>query len=191
VAAWGIQVNWVRIQDITLIPHLAPAAGPPPGMQVQAKQTMAADNYVPDPKNQGVKQVAGIGNVGAQKASPQAASGGDPDQTVVMDSNTVKQQMVHPQPQITRPNPDAASTTSPKDIKVDMLKDIYEAVRQGRITDPNTIRDLARRFEVVARDPELSQKVEFDAARAAGTLYQRAKTIEEYSHARITSNVKS
>src|SRR6266446_5831474 len=32
VAAWGIQVNWVRIQDITLIPHLAPAASPPPGM---------------------------------------------------------------------------------------------------------------------------------------------------------------
>src|SRR5437588_5354011 len=143
VAAWGIQVNWVRIQDITLIPHLAPAASPPPGMQVQARQTMVADNYAPDSKNQGVKQPAGTGNAGTQKTSPQAASSGDPDQTVVMDSNTMKQQMVHPQPQITTPNPDAAATTSPKAIKVDMLKDIYEAVRQGRITDPDTIRDLA------------------------------------------------
>jgi len=199
VAAWGIQVNWVRIQDITLIPHLAPAASPPPGMQVQARQTVAADNYAPEPKNQGVKQPAGTGNAGTQKTSPQAASSGDPDQTVVMDSNTVKQQMVHPQPQptmpvqpqITTPNPDAESTTSPKAIKVDMLKDIYEAVRQGRITDPDTIRDLARRFEVVARDPELSQKAEFDAARAANTLYQRAKTIEEYARTRVGSNVKS
>ncbi len=191
VAAWGIQVNWVRIQDITLIPHLAPAASPPPGMQVQARQTVAADNYAPEPKNQGVKQPAGTGNAGTQKTSPQAASSGDPDQTVVMDSNTVKQQMVHPQPQITTPNPDAAATTSPKAIKVDMLRDVYEAVRQGRITDPDTIRDLARRFEVVARDPELSQKAEFDAARAANTLYQRAKTIEEYARTRVGSNVKS
>lgn len=198
VAAWGIQVNWVRIQDITLIPHLAPAASPPPGMQVQARQTVAADNYAPDPKNQGVKQAAGTVNAGAQKTSPQAASSGDPDRTVVMDSNTVKQQMVHPQPpttpmqpQTTTPNPEAATTTSPKAIKVDMLKDVYEAVRQGRITDPGTIRDLARRFEVVAANPELSQKVEFDAARAANTLYQRAKTIEEYSQARVSSNMKS
>jgi SPFH domain / Band 7 family len=28
VAAWGIQVNFVRIQDITLIPHLTPSANP-------------------------------------------------------------------------------------------------------------------------------------------------------------------
>ena len=32
VAKWGVQVNFVRIQDITLIPHLAPSASPAAGM---------------------------------------------------------------------------------------------------------------------------------------------------------------
>jgi hypothetical protein len=87
-------------------------------------------------------------------------------------------------------DPDAVTSISPQAIKVDILRDTYEAVRQGRITDPNTIRDAARRFEVIARDPEWSQKVDFDASRAASTLYQRAKMIEEISHAHAGSNVK-
>ncbi len=35
VAAWGVQVNFVRIQDITLIPHLAPSVSPTAGMMAR------------------------------------------------------------------------------------------------------------------------------------------------------------
>jgi len=190
VAGWGVQVNWVRIQDITLIPHLAPAASPPPGMQVQARQAMAAGSYAADPGNQAPKRTVPVGTTGASSGNPSRPSMNDPDQTLVMDRTAAKDEMAKsPAPQV-MPDPDAASGVSSQAIRVDMLKDIYEAVRQGRITDPNTIRDAARRFEVVAKDPELGQKVDFDAERAAATLYQRAKVIEELSHMHAGSNVK-
>lgn len=199
IAAWGVQVNWVRVQDITLIPHLAPAASPPPGMQVQPRQAMAAGNYAASPANQPTKKTAPAVPAGTvSTAAPAAPTGAavetaplpssdDPDQTLVMEKNTAKDEMVKPQPQ-EMPDTDAVSSVSSQAIKVDILKDTYEAVRQGRITDPNTIRDAARRFEVIARDPEWSQKVDFDAARAASTLYQRARMIEESTRAHAGSN---
>src|SRR5258706_340335 len=189
IAAWGVQVNWVRIQDITLIPHLAPAASPPPGMQVQARPAMAAGNYAANPGVQSTKQTVPAVPAGAAVGTAPLPSRDDPDQTLVMEKKTAKDEMVKPQPQEML-DPDAVTSISPQAIKVDILRDTYEAVRQGRITDPTTIRDAARRFEVIARDPEWSQKVDFDASRAASTLYQRAKMIEESSHAHAGSNVK-
>ncbi len=70
-------------------------------------------------------------------------------------------------------------------MNIDMLKDAYEAVRTGRLKDPKTIRDIALRFEALASDPG----VEFDAARAAQNLYQRAKLYEERARSSVTSNV--
>jgi hypothetical protein len=188
IAAWGVQVNWVRIQDPTLIPHLAPAASPPPGMQVQARSAMAAGNYAVNPGIQSTKKTAPAGAAVSGVGTSPLPSRDDPDQTLVMEKNTAKDEMMKPQPQEV-PNTDAVTGISSQVINVDMLKDIYEAVRRGRITDPNTIRDAARRFEVVAQDPELSQKVDFDASRAANTLYQRAKMIEEFSHAHAGSKI--
>jgi regulator of protease activity HflC (stomatin/prohibitin superfamily) len=190
VAGWGVQVNWVRIQDITLIPHLAPAASPPPGKQVQARQPMVASSYAADPGNQATKRAVPAGTASAASGTSPLPSRDDPDQTVVMDRTAAKDEMAKPPVPQAMPDPDAATSIPSQAIRVDMLKDIYEAVRQARITDPNTIRDAARRFEVVAKDPELSQKVDFDASRAAATLYQRAKAIEELSSAHAGSNVK-
>ncbi|HEX6481349.1 MAG TPA: SPFH domain-containing protein [Ktedonobacteraceae bacterium] len=195
IAAWGVQVNWVRIQDVTLIPHLTPAASPPPGMQVQTRQSTAAGNYAAGPGNSATKKAVPAGTatpavpVGAAVETAPLPSSDDPDQTVVMEKNTVKDEMVKPQPQ-QMPDPDAVTSVSSQAIKPDVLRDIYEAVRQGRITDPNTIRDAAQRFEAVAKDPELSQTVDFDAGRAAATLYQRAKMIEELSRAHASPNAK-
>jgi SPFH domain / Band 7 family len=105
VASWGVQIIFVRIQDLTLISHLAPDVNPG----------------------------AIVANLPVIAPVPVAS--------------------------------------------IDMLKDAYEAVRVGRIKDPNTIRNFAWRFEVLANDPNLS----FDAARASHILYNRAWLYERES----------
>ena len=55
----------------------------------------------------------------------------------------------------------------------------YNSVKKGVITDPTTIRQIAARFDVIANDPEESQKVEFDASRAARNLYAQAQLFED------------
>jgi hypothetical protein len=59
------------------------------------------------------------------------------------------------------------------------LMDYYNAIRDGRITDPRTIRKIAERLNTIAQDPETRSDVFFDAARAAEYLSLRAKEIEE------------
>ena len=44
---------------------------------------------------------------------------------------------------------------------------------------PDTIRAIAEKFDSIARDPQASQSVHFDAARAALNLYQQAQKYEE------------
>lgn len=173
VAAWGIQINWVRIQDITLIPHLAPIASPSPIMQAPARKAMPA----------------AAGPAPVPVASSPVSASSDSETTVVMDRSAAQQEMAHPQPPA-MDDSDASTPLSPKAINVDTLVHIYELVRQGRLTDPKIIREAAQRFEVVSRDPELGQKVDFDAARAAKALYQRAKTIEENAPTSVSSNVQ-
>ena len=55
----------------------------------------------------------------------------------------------------------------------------YREVRNGKITDPSTIRHLAQQFEAVARDPEKNKHVSFDAQRAALNLYEEAENLFE------------
>ena len=69
--------------------------------------------------------------------------------------------------------------------EVNTLKDYYEAVRVGRVKDPKTIRDIAHHFAVLANDPN----IDFDAERAANTLYERAKLYEEKARTSATSNI--
>ena len=55
----------------------------------------------------------------------------------------------------------------------------YEKVRNGQITDPKAIRELADEFMVIDNDPTTSKIVLFDALRAARSLQNRANAIEE------------
>ncbi len=57
-----------------------------------------------------------------------------------------------------------------------VLMTAYREVRNGKITDPSTIRHLAQQFEAVARDPEKNKHVSFDAKRAADNLYEEAQS---------------
>lgn len=152
VAAWGVQVNFVRIQDITLIPHLAPSASPAVGMTAR-------------PVDAGMTRGANPANV-------------QPLQTQIA-ARTVENQQG---PAQTQPAPAA-----PRIINVDMLIEAYEAVRTGRLRDPKTIRDIATRFEALANDPN----IQFDAARAAQNLNQRALLYEKRNEEKARTSIAS
>jgi hypothetical protein len=66
-------------------------------------------------------------------------------------------------------------------IKEEVLIKAYKEVQNGNVTDPETIRRLALKFDAIARDPHASQTVSFDAARAALNLYRQATRYEEIS----------
>ena len=151
VARWGIQVHSVYIQDITLIPHLAPSVGP----------------------------TASTGPVDVGVTRGAASQVAQPSQAQV----TARAVDKRPEPAPVQQVP--AAGTAPGAENVDMLKDWYEAVRTGRVKDPKTIRDIAYHFAVLANDPN----IDFDAERAANTLYERAKLYEEKARTSATSNV--
>ena len=61
----------------------------------------------------------------------------------------------------------------------DVLADAYDAVREHRIQDPATIRQIAKAFLHVASDHDLNASFPFDAMSAARILMDQAKHIEE------------
>ncbi|GAC1368411.1 MAG: hypothetical protein NVSMB44_34850 [Ktedonobacteraceae bacterium] len=176
VALWGVQINWVSIRDIELTPHGAvpiyeqPAPTPAPKQEAPAAQiptakqaTQPAQPVQPTPKPR------------PQEQTPAA-------------KNPPKKQAAAPSPRAnTTPGPKAAEqpapagaqqTTTPA-LSEDILKQAYRAVQEEHITDPETIRGIAARFEMAAQDPEFSQTVSFDPQRAALNLYERARIYEE------------
>jgi len=79
-----------------------------------------------------------------------------------------------------QPMPDNAVPPA-EPIKEEVLIKAYKEVQNGNVTDPETIRRLALKFDAIARDPHASQTVSFDAARAALNLYRQATRYEEIS----------
>ncbi|MHB8600039.1 MAG: SPFH domain-containing protein [Ktedonobacteraceae bacterium] len=140
VASWGVQINWIQVYDIMLVPHVASIA-----------------------------DMAGMTNGGMSppQATKQAGAGSPPSP-----------------PFTGTPQPSAASEAAAtakelKSMNPTQLISAYNSVKQGMITDPTTIRKIAARFEIIANHPEESQKVEFDAARAARNLYAQARLLED------------
>jgi regulator of protease activity HflC (stomatin/prohibitin superfamily) len=178
VAHWGVQIDGVQIRDVALIPHipLMAEANPPASAQpVNAGVARSAAQATPAQFNQALAR--------PQKASESAPQA---DRPRFIAGPQVKPRLPEPPPTpAPSPAPEAppAGTPTPAISKVDMLTDAYEAVRTGRITDPMTIREIAAHFESIANNPEESQNVDFDAARAARTLLERAALIEEQTRA--------
>ena len=81
--------------------------------------------------------------------------------------------------QVTPASVSASGAPPTYNLSEDVLARAYEEVKNGKITDPETIRSIAAKFEVVAQHPELSQTVSFDAARAALNLYEQARRQEQ------------
>jgi len=141
VEKWGVQINNVHIQDVTLIPHPASSVNP-------TRRQAPVD--------------AGISRGGyPTPAQPQQAQLVE-NQPVPMSFQTTS---VYP------PAPVSAAS-------IEMLKESYEAVRTGRLRDPQTIRDIAARFEALANDPN----IDVDAMKAAQILKNRAWMYEQKNY---------
>ncbi len=69
---------------------------------------------------------------------------------------------------------------SPKEtVSPGTLADAYNAVRARRITDPATIRTVARAFADIATNPHLSDELPYDATAAARILGAYAARLDE------------
>lgn len=69
----------------------------------------------------------------------------------------------------------APSVVTSQEARYEALADSYNAVRDHRITRPETIRELARCFLEIENDPDFP----YDAGKAARILLQRAKLYED------------
>jgi len=155
VALWGIQVNWVRIQDIELVRHEISAASkqpasPPPTKAQEPKQQQSTQDQPP------------VTQATFAQSSPAGQS---------MGGKARKQEP-----------PQQPPNTPGKILKEEVLIKAYKEVQNDKITDPETIRGIAASFEAIARDPQASQTVSFDAARAALNLYEQARKYEEQQY---------
>ncbi len=156
MATRGIHVSLVHVQDITMIPHLAPMSQPPmapmPPMPpiaavapaaVDAGMTRGAASY-PAPRPAEIYPPA---------PSPAQAPAAQPAQAYL--------------PVVPVPNPSMYET----------MIEMYNSIREGRISDRAVMLDLAARFQAIANNPEASSQFNFDAARAAQNLLNRANTM--------------
>lgn len=103
--------------------------------------------------------------------APGPTSGGNPTEA------QPQQGSVPPDQQTTLPlqPPYGSAYTLTSPPIQEMLKEAFEAVRTGRVKDPQTIRDIAARFEAHTYDPS----VDFDPIGAADILYRRARLYEQ------------
>jgi hypothetical protein len=66
----------------------------------------------------------------------------------------------------------------PKPEMFNAMIELYNSVREGRVTDIKVITDLADRFEAIANHPEASQQFDYDAGRAAYNLHAQARALK-------------
>jgi regulator of protease activity HflC (stomatin/prohibitin superfamily) len=162
VAMWGVQINWVLIRDVELIPHGAYVTDAASVMNAQPAARAAS----------------GEGET-VQAAQPkiqyaQAGAGASMNATAQAQEDTVPSEAVQ------HPFSNASAPVTPTRLpSEEVLAKAYKEVQKGNITDPETIRSIAEKFEAVAKDPERSKTVNFDAARAALNLYAQARKYEE------------
>jgi len=152
VAHWGVQVKWVQMRDVSVDPHILAPAGMNPAAGPQPVNTAPRNAAASMAQAHPVKA-----NPLPDKVEQAAAEQHPPAPAKAHAASTV-----------------GTHTTPTKISKVEILTQAYEDVRSGRIMDPATIRSIAARFETLASNPEESNNITFDAARAAATLYERA-----------------
>lgn len=167
MATRGIHVSLVHVQDITVIPHLAPI---------------------------GQSAAAQLAPHAAQMAPLAAARPVDASMTRGADAAPARPFDMHAMPapptQQAAPPPAAQQAQSaqaehaylpivpvPNPAMYETLIEMYNSIREGRITDRAVVLDTAARFQAIANNPEASSQFNFDAARAAQNLLQRANTM--------------
>ncbi len=173
VALWGVQVNWVRILDVSLAPHGATIVEADSIVDMPTKVINPAPSPAPQPAK-------APGSQPAPSNQPKVAAGKQKNGSANAGLAEEPTQVV-PAPVPASP---AVASSPPDLLNEKVLIEAYKAVQNRTVTDPDTIRSLAARFELVAQDPAYRDKVSFDAKRAAQNLYEQARKNEE----RISKN---
>lgn len=149
VRPYGIHVIWVSVRNIWLVAEEEMPA-------IDAPAAAAAHDVPAAGRSGGMPAPPATLRYNAQPAQQATAATGG---AVVAAA--------------TPPPPESSEAISPE-----VLSDAYEAVREGRINDPATIRHIARAFLQVADDATLSSTFPYDAAAAARILLDRAQALE-------------
>ena len=153
VAMWGVQVYSVRLRDVLMVPHGEPLTD--------------------------VAQVVYTSSSGKPA---------DFDNDSTTESSFSTQPSVSPEtPKTPQPSQAPAQSVQPSSDKEaasqeKALTKLYTEVQSGKITDPITIRDIAAKFDAVAKDAQLNQTISFDVERAARNLYTEAEKCAQQRH---------
>jgi hypothetical protein len=164
----GIHIQWVGVKDIWLMPE---------------SETIPAD--LADDLDEG-----GEGGEGGDE-DEQPPARGTPARAPL--------EAAPPSPPVPSPTPPAATVvprmlpdiadvsgqSGPPPLPLpaealapEALSDAYDAVREGRIHDPATIREIAQGFLLVAADEQRHAEFPYDAVAAARILMDRAAALE-------------
>ena len=178
----GVTILWVNVRDIWLTPEseVIPVAEWEDVDAAPADDGIAGAEDITDPTG---------------RASSGASSGASGDAYQNWPPAQTADQRPSPAPaSASAPAPTAAGALPPIDDALSMLgnseplerealtpealADAYDAVRDGQIADPATIREIARAFMAVAAEAELAESFPFNAAAAAQILMERATALE-------------
>ena len=86
--------------------------------------------------------------------------------------------------------PSTLFVAAPLQARYNILIDSYNAVRDHRITYPQTIREIAWRFSEIENDPEANKYFPYDAGKAARILLRQAKLYEDRARVRKHQEVR-
>jgi hypothetical protein len=159
----GIHIQWVGVKDIWLMPESETI---PANLADDLDQGEDEDEQPPTRATAARAPLeAGPTPATASAAAPSAAATVAPRMLPAI--GDVSGQSGPPP----LPLPDEA-------LAPEALSDAYDAVREGRIYDPATIRDIAQAFLLVAADEQRHTDFPYDAVAAARILMDRAATLE-------------
>jgi hypothetical protein len=190
---WGGHVANVRVRNIQLDPAdggaqdgWQPAYGATPEMVTPVTHNTPTLPSQPIPVAQAAVAVP-VSEYRPQSPSPRAAS--PQPQPPISDPGwhprSDPAMSPPPAPETPEPTP-AAPEGAEKDeqplppaLSPATLADAYQAVRERRITDPTTIRQVARAFARVSEDLDTSDQFPYNAAAAARILAEYAEQLEQ------------
>jgi hypothetical protein len=160
----GVRIEWIKAHDIWLTP---------------ASETIPADEWL-----------LGGGDTDKTDPSSQAQAPLDAEVRAYESAGLSRTQALPSIDHVEQARPLPASPPPPprEALAPEALSDAYDAVREGHILDPATIRDVANAFLRVASDAELSATFPFDALGAARILLERATALERASNSRTRAN---
>lgn len=159
VALWGIQLNWAQVRDVSLTPRSSSSA-------------FSRDmNRVEDSSDTIVRGRKAIIDENATERMAEPA--------LITQRPSQLASTAAPSPAVSIPAPSSPATpvTPIKIPKAETLKQLYDQVRNEKITSPETIRKYAAQFEAAASWPE-TNNWQFDVVQAARILRERADMIE-------------